>query len=76
MLIAGVVKVSPEPRNVPSVKESYQFTVPADAVALRFTVPEPQTLPELVLAISGIGKTVAVTGVLVNVVHPLSVAST
>ena len=66
----------PVPRLAPPVAAEYQFIVPADAVASSETVPVPQTLPGVVAVIVGIAFTVAVTAVLVAVVHPLAVAST
>lgn len=70
------MKVAPVPSNVPPVGESYQLIVPVEAVAPKVTVPLPQALPGVVDIIIGIGNTVAVTGDLAKVVHPLSVAST
>ena len=73
--ILGVVKLVPVPKLDPPVAFAYQFTVPAEAVAPKVTVPLPQTLPGVVPVIVGIGFTVAITGVLVPVVQPLFVAS-
>ena len=72
----GVIKVVPVPRLAPPVAVEYQFIVPADVVASNETVPVPQTLPGVVAVIAGIEFTVAVTAVLIVVVHPLAVAST
>ena len=72
----GVVYDTPVPNDVPSVEAVYQLIVPADAVAPRVTVPVPQRYAGVVVAIVGIALTVAMTSVLVAVVHPLAVAST
>ena len=72
----GVVKDVPVPNEVPPVEAAYQFTVPAEAVAAKATVPEPQREAGVVPVIVGRALTVAVTAVLEAVVHPLAVAST
>ena len=74
--IDGVVKLVPVPNELPPVEAAYQFIVPAEAVALRSTVPVPQFESGVVPVIVGIEFMVAVTAVLDAVVHPLSVAST
>jgi hypothetical protein len=74
--ILGVVKLVPVPKLVPPVTAEYQLIVPADAVAPRVTVPVPQRLLGVVPDIVGIGFTVAITDVLLLVVHPIAVAST
>ena len=71
----GVVKLVPVPKLEPPVADAYQLIVPADAVAPNVTVPVPQLLPGVVPVIVGIGFIVAVTAVLVPVIHPLLVAS-
>jgi hypothetical protein len=75
-LILGVVKLVPVPMEAPPVDAAYQLIVPALAVAPSITVPVPHLDPGVVPVIVGIGLTVAVTAVLVSVVHPPSVAST
>jgi hypothetical protein len=72
----GVVNDVPVPKLVPPVAAAYQLIVPALAVALKFTVPAPQRLAPVLVAMVGIAFTVAVTAVLVAVVHPFEVAST
>jgi hypothetical protein len=71
----GVVKLVPVPIIAPPVELAYQLMVPADAVAPIVTVPVPQLLPAVVAVIVGIGFIVAITAVLVPVVHPPLVAS-
>jgi len=75
-VMLGVVYDTPVPNDVPSVEAVYQLIVPADAVAPRVTVPVPQRDAGVVVAIVGIALTVAMTSVLVAVVHPFAVAST
>ena len=72
----GVVNETPVPRDAPPVAAAYQFTVPAEAVAPRVTVPDPQTEPGVVPVIVGTVLTVATTAVLVAVVQVPAVAST
>ncbi len=72
----GVVNDVPVPKLVPPVAAAYQLIVPALAVALKVTVPAPQRLAPVLVAMVGIAFTVAVTAVLVAVVHPFEVAST
>jgi hypothetical protein len=72
----GVVKVVPVPKLDPPVAASYQLIVPADAVAPKPTVPVPHLDAGVVPVIVGMVFTVAITAVLAEVVHPLSVAST
>ena len=72
----GVVKLVPVPKLDPPVATEYQLIVPAEAVAPKTTVPVPQRLFGVVPVIVGRGFTVAVTAVLVPVVHPVAVAST
>ena len=66
----------PEPSEAPPVAAAYQLIVPAEAVAPRVTVPDPQTDPGVVPVIVGIALTVAVTAVLAAVVQVPRVAST
>jgi hypothetical protein len=67
--------VVPVPNKVPPVCASYQFIVPAEAVAPNVTEPESQRFAGVVEVIVGVIFTVAVTAVLVGVVHPEAVAS-
>ena len=64
--ILGVVKLVPVNKLAPPVGAAYQFTVPEDAVAPNVTVPVPQTLPGIVLAIVGMAFTVMVNPTLVT----------
>jgi hypothetical protein len=75
-VMPGVVYDVPVPNDVPSTEAVYQLTVPDDAVAPNITVPVPHRDAGVVVAIVGIALTVAVTAVLVAVVHPDAVAST
>lgn len=72
----GVVNVEPVPTRAPPVAASYQFIVPAEAVAPSVTTPDPQTEPGVVPVIEGIVLIVATTEVLDVVVHVPTVAST
>ena len=72
----GVVNEVPVPKLAPPVGLAYQLTIPADAVAPSITVPVPQRLFGVVDVMVGISFIVAITAVLVPVVHPLAVAST
>ncbi len=74
--ILGVVNDAPLPKLVPPVATLYQFNVPALAVAPNVTVPLPQTEPGVVPDTVGKALTVAITALLVAVVHPFAVAST
>ena len=51
----------PVPIAVPPVAEVYHEIVPAEAEALKSTVPGPQRLPEVESVMAGIGLTVTVT---------------
>ena len=64
------LNVLPVAIEVPPEAVVYQRTDPADAVAERVTVPDPQTDPGVVPVIVGKGSTVARTGVLVPTAHP------
>ena len=66
----------PDPKDIPPLDAAYQLIVPADADAVRVTVPVPQRESPVVPVIVGVAVTVAVTEVLDAVVQPLSVAST
>ena len=70
-----MVKLVPEAKLEPPVGEAYQLIVPADATAVKVTVPGKQRLAGVAVTV-GIGFTVAVTVVLVAVVQPFAVAST
>ena len=72
----GVIYDTPAPNDEPSVEAVYQLMIPVDAVAPRVTVPVPQRDAGVVVAIVGIALIVAITAVLVAVVHPIAVAST
>jgi hypothetical protein len=74
--ILGVVKLVPVHIDEPPIEVLYQLIVPALAVAPRSTVPEPQTEPGIVPEMVGMGLIDAITGVRLEVVHPLAVAST
>ena len=74
--ILGVVNEVPVPREEPPVGTSYQEIVPAEAVADNATVPASHLEPAVVPVIVGALVTVAITDVLVAVVHPPEVAST
>ena len=74
-LMLGVVNDIPVPKLVPPVAAAYQLRVPALAVALKVTVPVPQRLAGVVAVMVGIVFTVAVTAVLVALIHPLLSAS-
>ena len=73
--IDGVVTGEPVPINEPPVEASYQFNVPAEAVAAKETVPVPQREPGVVPVMVGVVFTVAITEVLADVQLP-DVAST
>ena len=62
--------VFPVATDVPPDATVYHRTDPADAVAVRVAVPDPQTDPGVVPVIVGKGSTVARTGVLVPAAHP------
>jgi hypothetical protein len=64
------------PMEAPPVEAAYQSMVPADAVAPKVTIPVPQREAGVDPVMVGVAVTVAVTAVLVAVVHPLFVAST
>jgi hypothetical protein len=64
------------PKIVPPVAAAYQLIVPALAVALNVAVPVPHMDAGVLAVMVGISFTVAVTAVLVAVVHPFEVAST
>ena len=60
----GVVYEVPACNDDPPVDAAYQFTIPALAVAPRFTVPASHTEPGVVPDIDGVVFTVATTAVL------------
>ena len=72
----GVVKDVPVPKDAPPVVAAYQLMVPALAIAPKIAVPVPHMPAGVVPGMVGIAFTVAVTAVLVAVVHPFEVAST
>ena len=72
----GVVKLVPVANLVPPVAVEYQFIVPADAFAANLTVPLPVRLAGVIDVIVGIVFMVAITAVLVAVIHPFRFAST
>jgi hypothetical protein len=74
--IPGVVKLGPVPNDEPPLDELYQLIVPVLAEPPSSTVPEPQTEPGVVPEMVGMGLIDAITGVRLEVVHPLAVAST
>lgn len=65
----------PVPKAVPPVEAANHETVPADAAAVRVTVPVPQLDPGTELVIVGIGLTVMVK-VIAAPEHPLAVGVT
>jgi hypothetical protein len=71
----GVVNDVPVPNELPPTASSYQESIPPDVEAPKLTVPFPDRAP-LVTVTTGIAVIVAITAVLLAVVHPLSVAST
>jgi hypothetical protein len=68
--------VPPDAKGSPPVSCEYQLIVPADEVAVKVTFSVLQKLFVDALVIIGLALTVAITGVLEAVVHPLNVAST
>ena len=72
----GMVNDVPVAKLAPPVAALYQLIVPALAVAPNAAVPVPHMAAGAVAVIVGIVFTVAVTAVLVEVVHPFEVAST
>ena len=66
----------PVANDVPPLDAEYQLIVPALALAPKITVPVPQFEPGVVDEIVGIVLIVAVTALLLAVVHPPNVAST
>ena len=75
--ITGVVRLAPEDKLVPPAGSLYQFIVePAVDVDDKVIAPLPQTLAGVLPVMVGMEFTVAVTGVLEALVHPLSVTAT
>ena len=72
--IDGVVNEVPEPIEDPPDEAAYQFTVPAEGVAERTTVPVPQRLAGVDAAIVGLVLIVATTAVLAELPQPAVVA--
>lgn len=52
--IVGVVNEVPVPKELPPEASAYQLIVPAEAVAPRVTVPDPQREPGKVFVIVGL----------------------
>lgn len=75
-MMLGVVNEFPVANKTPAVGASYQFIVPAEAVAPNVTEPESQRDVGAVEVMAGEIVIVAIIAVLVGVVHPDSVAST
>jgi hypothetical protein len=73
VLIIGVVKLVPVPKEAPPVEVAYQLMVPAAVVACKVTVPDTHTEAPVVLAIVGIAFIVATTAVLVADTQPVLV---
>ncbi len=71
--MTGVVNDTPVPREAPPVAAAYQFIVPAEAVAPRVTVPDPQTDPGVEPVIVGIVFTVTGRVVMFEVQPPAGV---
>jgi hypothetical protein len=74
--IDGVVNDVPVPRLAPPVAAAYQLIVPALVVAPKVAVPVPHIVAGVVPVIVGLVFIVAVTAVLVVVVHEPLDAST
>ena len=72
----GVAKDVPVPNDDPPAAAVYQLIVPVDAVALKVTDPVPHRELDVEPVIVGKVLIVAVTAVLVDVVHVPEVAST
>ena len=73
--IDGVVKLVPVPKALPPLDAAYQLIVPVPA-ADKLTVPVPQRLPSVVELKVGRAVTVAVTAVLLALVHdPLTISA-
>ena len=72
----GVTNDVPVFMDVPPVIPVYQLMVPKLAVANNVTVPGPVREESVTLVIVGTGFMVAVTAVLLPVMHPRFVAST
>ena len=73
MLMLGVVKLVPVPKEAPPVDVAYQLMVPAAAAACKVTVPVPHREAPVVELREGIAFTVATTAVLGLDVQPLFV---
>jgi hypothetical protein len=75
VVIVGVVKAVPVPREVPPDETAYQFKIPAVAVAPRTNAPVPQRESGVVELITGVIFTVATTAVLGEVQLPLETST-
>jgi hypothetical protein len=60
-LSTGVVKLLPDPSELPPLDAAYQFTVPPVALADKLTVPLPHTAPSVTPVTSGKSLTVTLT---------------
>ena len=65
----GVVKLLPDPNNVPPVEASYHLIVPVPD-ADKLTVPVPHLAPSVPVGTDGTVFIVAVTAVLVADIQP------
>jgi len=74
--ILGVRYVDPKPRDTPPTESEYQLIIPALELAPKVTIPVPQFELSVTDEILGSVLIVAVTALLLAVVHPLDVAST
>lgn len=72
----GVVNEFPVNNREPPVEASYQFIFPAEAVAAKVTVPDPQTDEGEVELTVGELFTVAVIAVRVGLLHPFTITVT
>lgn len=75
LLIAGVAKAVPVARMEPPTATSYQFRIPALAVAPKVTEPVPHLPAGMVEVTVGVAVTVAITGVRMEVQLPLAVCT-
>ncbi len=74
MLILGVVKLVPVPKELPPLELTYQFKVPpAQGVADKLTVPVPQREFGVPVGAGGIAFTITVTVVVLVQVPAVAV---
>ena len=71
----GVTKEVPVPSEAPPEEAAYQSSVPAEAVAERFTVPVPQIAPGVVEVTAGMVLIVATTAERAEVQAPVVVSA-